>query len=303
MILLPSCLCCGQSQCPRLCSQEFRYVHFRFRLAAASGNPIVNTPLKTGRFDFTKPIIVNGFPVGFEKIAEDWTPPEMLGSVSSPEIDETVVLDLQEPTPEFGNSITSGTYARIIVSGWNNGNNWFYFPCQVVAEFNYKLTLGSWRTRQSGNDTVGLLQEVSESVGMIVNIPYPWVRSVGVVEYGWSANWNTTPSAYNPSWGVSKRYRPAAGVSDCSDPDQWPLYSQTTDPDGPVQGQVFKKPDTPTNTFQFFEPYQYTTPPNLEWLKYEGDYVDIKQDRQVEYIDWRRILPDPTVEITLSNEL
>lgn len=276
MVLLPGCTCC--IPCPRPCP-AIRYVAIRFQLAAASGNPIFSS----------LPLTVDTTNTGVPG-TRSWTPPGILSSVSSPAIDETLVVDLWQ-APGFS---VVGTYGKITVIP----------SCDVYYEFTHSIALGSWprfEANAASNNYKNPGQR-TESVS-VVGRKFP----LGVwdtAEFEWKDEYRwTSGGTFEPEKIRTIARRPAT-FQECSSPDSWNTASDVTTgtPDAitgtyPSVGGSYFRPEPNTNT-NLTNIVPYYDPGSAGFPNYGRP--EFYQETFVSPVLWRRLLPDPVVTITVS---
>lgn len=272
MVLMPCGSCCGQTSCPRPCS-SIRYVSVRFQLGAASGNPIAST----------LPVAVTG------GLASPWSPPGILSSVTSPAIDETLVVDLQQ---EPGFEVV-GTYGKI--TSFSSSHP--FTPCAITYEFVHTLNLGQWPVwNPTGAQTpFWWPRAVTETVSAWV-ILFPWA--------GWDASqfifrekrsW-VSGRTYDPRYERTIDYQPAT-FQECSGPGSWSVTSDSTVGTYPSPGGSYVRVEPAYPNLTNVVPYMDPGPsyfPIFGQPYWEPGY------QFVDPFNWRRILPDPVVTVTVS---
>jgi hypothetical protein len=277
MVLLPGCVCCPPP-CSRPCP-SIRYVAIRFQVAAASGNPIASSLPLT---------VPSTYPGGSSR---SWTPPGVLSSVSSPEIDETLVVDLWQ-APGFS---VVGTYGRIDVTSLDD----FFNPCKVSYSFSHKLVLGTWpRFRNDGGGVVGLTRNLLETVD-VQNQLFPW------------GMWDSSDFLYRDqiAWDAGLVIDPRKTRTitkqpptfrECSGPGGWNIASDVSTGTAPSVGGSYVRPE-PNGAFGQYltNVVPYYDPGPSYYPYYGAPYYEVGEGF-ASTLEWRRILPDPVVTITVS---
>lgn len=264
MVLLPGCNCC--IPCPRPCP-SIRYIAIRFQVAAASGSPLYSS----------LPLTVTPAYPGYSSYT--WTPPGVLSSVSSPAIDETLIVDLWQQ-PNFS---VSGTYGNISVNS----------SCIVSYRFSHSLALGTWHAFDPESGQFRRTNTLTETV-TVFNSSFP-LGVWGASQFVWqdNFNWMSPFAAIRRNRTVSMS---PSTFRECSNPGVWAVTSETTSASFPVQGESYNIPEVPgleTRVVPYYDPGPWYYPHffNPAYVVGEGYLSPLL---------WRRILPDPQITITVS---
>ncbi len=276
MVLLPGCRCCG-SPCARPCP-SIRYVAIRFQVAAASGNPIASS----------LPLTVNS-PYSWEP-PRSWTPPGILSTASSPEVDETLVVDLFS-APGFS---VIGTYGRIDVTPLDD----LFSPCRVTYRFEHVLSLGTWpRFRQDDGRLVVANRTVTETV-TVTNLEFPWgMWDASEFRYKDTIKWDAFGTTSDPNKTRTITKQPPT-FRECSGPSGWNVATNVVTGTAPDVGGNYVRPE-PSGSGVFTTnvvPYFDTGP---SYPPYNGNPY-FAGESFASTLEWKRILPNPVVTITVS---
>jgi len=273
VVLLPGCGCCFP--CPRPCP-SIRYVAIRFQLPAVSGNPIFSS----------LPLTIDATAWG--GTTRSWTPPGILSTVSSPAIDETLVVDLfQEP----GFSV-AGTYGQITVFPLGG-----IYSCLVTYGFSHSVTLGTWPVFDSlaASNNFRYLRTLQEDVSVENNLfplgAWDTTEFLWRDTYGWRSG-----NTIEPSMARTISRQPAT-FQECSSPDSWATVSDVASGTYPSVGGSYERPfliapGGNTNIVPYFDPGSPGFP--------NFSRPEFYQETFVSPLLWRRLLPDPVVTITVS---
>ena len=294
MVLLPGCSCCSGG-CPRLCT-NVRYVSFRFQLAAGSGDPFANLPL----------MAFSGYdPVTFDPIYDTpWYPPLTPNrTVSWPDIDETIVIDLtQTPTR------VDGAYSFAEATAFTDaaGN---FIECRLVASMSYSLNLFQWPIFRN-SATLGLVYDrmatatevTSAGVSSaVLGRDFPYIASESAINNFGPGTGGNFRIGYGSGWqgpseggggtgftGVAVSNREPAVYRDCqSQPGDWTEVSSSSS--GVQQGSEYTMPLFISNgNFTNYHPYESRASP--PWVM-----VDTSGPPR-----FRRLMPYPTMTITTT---
>ena len=275
MVLLPGCVCCPQ--CRRPCP-SIRYVAIRFQVAAASGNPIASSLPLT---------VPSTYPGGSPR---SWTPPGVPSSVSSPEIDETLVVDLWR-SPGFS---VVGTYGRIDVTSLDD----FFNPCAVSYRFIHTLVLGTWpRFQQYGGGAVEGTRTLYEIID-VQNKLFPW------------GMWGSSDFLYRDqiSWDAGLVIDPRKvrtitkqppTFRECSGPSSWNITTDVSTGTAPSAGGNYVRPEPGGSIAYLTNVVPYYDPGPSYYPYYGAPYHEAGEAFSSD-LQWKRILPDPVVTITVS---
>ena len=274
-MLLPGCGCCVSFPafpCPRPCASEFRYISVRFQHAAGSGNPIATTlPVD----------VIGDDPLG--ATSRPWSPPDVPSTVSFDAVDETIVIDTFE-TPGY---TISGTYGLATVGGPSE--------CFASVGFFRQVEIGKWRhySESSGfPNTWSSPLPFYEAVSLSANLP--WISPQGgSYDISTSISWNTRQVPISAQYSWARTQTPASG-NQCTAPTSWGQSSLAVS--GVAHLEEFTKPGN-SNFFstKYFVPYSNSGGYGV--LERYFNYSGLPEERLV----WRRLLPDPTITISVSS--
>jgi hypothetical protein len=242
------------------------------------------------------PVVVTlyEYPGGFKETF-DFYAPGISSSVSSPEIDETLVLDLsQEP----GEDVV-GQYGKI-----TNAKD----PCAISFSFSYRLVLGEWPIFNPTNTQgfypfdygPGQSRNVEYELISVSSLAFPFaITSSDNFTIRWRESWNVGSETIDPYKRREVQKSPAEFQS-CTSPNQWPTASETITGSFPAQYGQYVKGISPYPQLTNVVPWYYQ---NKAW--YDPQYLPDPYpawDNQgfTDPFYWRRILPDPVVTVTVS---
>lgn len=297
-VFIPGCPCCGVG-CPRPC-QNITTVACRFHIPAGSGDPFANLPLR--RYSG------NRNPDGSLIYDTDWFPGHPYSSpVSWPEIDETLVIDITKPPP----STITGNYGSLSLTSTLDSTG-AITDCRLNVSFSYSVMICRWpywRYSSSLGWVYAGERDVKERVG-VSHASAPAERSIPYVLSAASlgaSNFSVTTSAQwigvNGSGGSWTRIiqRAPAVFRDCdSQPASWPVTEDTSvglAVGGEYTIQDYTNPGGyPLNPgFTILIPYMIGSVDGADYTLDNPNFIAVEEP-----LRWRRVLPEPTLTITVT---